>query len=97
MPFYPIDEAKADIAVLNLGIDWADFLVTETITGATITLCADDTSGVTLGAAAFNATESFCLVSGGIIGATAKIEHVITTSTGEIQPGTLLLQIAAAC
>ena len=65
--------------IVNFGIDWVDYLGSETITGSSWTV----PSGITEVSSAFTDTQATIKLSGGTLGATYRVTNRITTSAGE--------------
>ncbi len=65
--------------IVNFGIDWVDYLGSDTITGSSWTVPA----GITQASASFTDTEATIKLSGGLLGAVYRITNRITTSAGE--------------
>lgn len=66
--------------VVNFGVDWADYLGSDTITGSVWIAPA----GITQVSSAFTTTQATIKLSGGTLGITYRITNRITTSTSEI-------------
>lgn len=65
--------------IVNFGIDWADYLGSETITGSGWTV----PSGITEVSSSFVATQATIKLSGGALGTTYRVTNRINTSAGE--------------
>lgn len=65
--------------VVNFGIDWVDYLGSDTITGSSWTVPA----GITQVSAVFTTTQATIKLSGGTLGSIYRVTNRITTSTGE--------------
>lgn len=65
--------------IVNFGIDWVDYLGSETITGSSWTMPAD----ISQVSAAFTDTQATIKLSGGTLGTTYRVTNRITTSAGE--------------
>ncbi len=65
--------------VMNFGIDWVDYLGTDTISGSSWTV----PSGVIQVSASFTDTQAIIKLSGGTVGSIYRISNRITTSAGE--------------
>jgi hypothetical protein len=72
---------KAPDSVLNIGVDWSDWLNT----GDTILLSTWESDGdITLSRQSNTSTVGICVISGGILGQTYKIKNKITTTPGNL-------------
>ena len=71
---------KGEVSVLNIGLNWADWLETDTITLSEWTADAD----LTLSRKQNTATTTSCYVSGGILNKTYQITNKITTLDGKV-------------
>ena len=71
---------KGELSVLNIGLDWADWLGTDTITLSEWTADAD----LTLSRKQNTTTTTSCYVSGGILNKTYQITNKITTLDGKV-------------
>jgi hypothetical protein len=90
--------SKAPGDVDSWGLDWTSWLAAgDYITSVVCALCAGDTSGVTLSASAYTATTSYCAVSGGTVGQTAKVEHTIQTYLAAKRTRTIEIPIVPEC
>ena len=65
--------------VVNFGIDWADYLGSDTITGSNWTVPA----GIAQVSASFTDTQATVKLSGGTVGSIYRISNRISTSAGE--------------
>lgn len=65
--------------VVNFGIDWADYLGTDTISGSSWAV----PSGITQVGSSFTTTQVIIKLSGGTVGSIYRISNRITTSAGE--------------
>lgn len=65
--------------VVNFGIDWADYLGTDTISSSSWTV----PSGITQVGSSFTATQATIKLSGGTVGSIYRISNRITTSASE--------------
>lgn len=71
---------KGELSVLNIGLDWADWLGTDTITLSEWTADAE----LILTRKQNTTTTTSCYVSGGILNKTYQITNKITTLDGKI-------------
>ena len=71
---------KGELSVLNIGLDWADWLETDTITLSEWIADAD----LTLSRKQNTTTTTSCYVSGGILNKTYQITNKITTLDGKV-------------
>lgn len=71
---------KGELSVLNIGLDWADWLETDTITLSEWTADAE----LTLSRKQNTTTTASCYVSGGILNKTYQITNKITTLDGKV-------------
>ena len=71
---------KGEVSVLNIGLNWADWLETDTITLSEWTADAE----LTLSRKQTTTTTTSCYVSGGILNKTYQITNKITTLDGKI-------------
>ena len=71
---------KGEVSVLNIGLNWADWLETDTITVSEWTADAD----LTLSRKQNTTTTTSCYVSGGILNKTYQITNKITTLDGKV-------------
>ena len=71
---------KGEVSVLNIGLNWADWLETDTITLSEWTADAD----LTLSRQQNTTTTTSCYVSGGILNKTYQITNKITTLDGKV-------------
>ena len=71
---------KGELSVLNIGLDWAEWLETDTITVSEWTADAD----LTLSRKQNTTTTTSCYVSGGILNKTYQITNKITTLDGKV-------------
>jgi len=71
---------KGEVSVLNLGLDWAEWLETDTITLSEWTADAE----LTLSRKQNTTTTTSCYVSGGILNKTYQITNKITTLDGKV-------------
>ena len=71
---------KGELSVLNIGLDWADWLETDTITLSEWTADAE----LTLSRKQNATTTTSCYVSGGILNKTYQITNKITTLDGKV-------------
>ena len=71
---------KGELSVLNIGLDWADWLETDTITLSEWTADAE----LTLSRKQNTTTTTSCYVSGGILNKTYQITNKITTLDGKV-------------
>lgn len=65
--------------IVNFGIDWEDYLGTDTISGSSWTV----PSGITQVGSSFTTTQATIKLSGGTVGSIYRISNRITTSAGE--------------
>lgn len=65
--------------IVNFGIDWADYLKSDTITGSNWIV----PSGISQVSASFTDTQAVIKLSGGTLGTTYRVTNRITTSAGE--------------
>lgn len=87
--------AKDPDAVLDYGIDWADWLaagIDPTDTLATSSWTA--TSGITASAPQLDGTVASCLVSGGTAGQTYTVTNRITTANGRTEDRSFRVKVA---
>jgi hypothetical protein len=77
--------------VLDLSIDWTDWLDGDTLTGSTW-----DDGGLTVVTSSYTATESTVRVSGGADGSEYWLENTITTSAGRTEVKTLRVVVSEA-
>ena len=71
---------KGELSVLNIGLNWADWLETDTITLSEWTADAE----LTLSREQNTTTTTSCYVAGGILGKSYQITNKITTLDGKI-------------
>ena len=71
---------KGELSVLNIGLNWADWLETDTITLSEWTADAE----LTLSRKQNTTTTTSCYVSGGILNKTYQITNKITTLDGKV-------------
>ena len=71
---------KGELSVLNIGLDWVDWLETDTITLSEWTADAE----LTLSRKQNTTTTTSCYVSGGILNKTYQITNKITTLDGKV-------------
>lgn len=71
---------KGELSVLNIGLDWADWLGTDTITLSEWTTDAE----LILTRKQNTTTTTSCYVSGGILNKTYQITNKITTLDGKV-------------
>ena len=71
---------KGEVSVLNIGLNWADWLETDTITLSEWTADAE----LTLSRKQNTTTTTSCYVSGGILNKTYQITNKITTLDGKV-------------
>ena len=71
---------KGELSVLNIGLDWADWLGTDTITQSEWTTDAE----LILTRKQNTTTTTSCYVSGGILNKTYQITNKITTLDGKV-------------
>ena len=71
---------KGEVSVLNIGLNWADWLETDTITVSEWTADAE----LTLSRKQNTTTTTSCYVSGGILNKTYQITNKITTLDGKV-------------
>ncbi len=71
---------KGELSVLNIGLDWAEWLETDTITLSEWTADAE----LTLSRKQNTTTTTSCYVSGGILNKTYQITNKITTLDGKV-------------
>ena len=71
---------KGELSVLNIGLDWAEWLETDTITVSEWTADAE----LTLSRKQNTTTTTSCYVSGGILNKTYQITNKITTLDGKV-------------
>ena len=71
---------KGEVSVLNIGLNWADWLETDTITLSEWTADAE----LTLSRKQNATTTTSCYVSGGILNKTYQITNKITTLDGKV-------------
>ena len=71
---------KGEVSVLNIGLNWAEWLETDTITLSEWTA---DTE-LTLSRKQNTTTTTSCYVSGGILNKTYQITNKITTADGKV-------------
>ena len=71
---------KGEVSVLNIGLNWADWLETDTITVSEWTTDAE----LTLSRKQNTTTTTSCYVSGGILNKTYQITNKITTLDGKV-------------
>ena len=71
---------KGELSVLNIGLDWAEWLETDTITLSEWTADAE----LTLSRKQNATTTTSCYVSGGILNKTYQITNKITTLDGKV-------------
>jgi len=71
---------KGELSVLNIGLDWAEWLETDTITLSEWTADAE----LTLSRKQNTTTTTSCYVSGGILSKTYQITNKITTLDGKV-------------
>ena len=71
---------KGEVSVLNIGLNWADWLETDTITVSEWTADAE----LTLSRKQNTTTTTSCFVSGGILNKTYQITNKITTLDGKV-------------
>jgi hypothetical protein len=64
---------------VNFGIDWSDYLGSDTITGSSWIVPA----GITQASASFTDTQATIKLSGGTLGSIYRVTNRITTSAGE--------------
>ena len=71
---------KGELSVLNIGLDWTEWLETDTITLSEWTADAE----LTLSRKQNTTTTTSCYVSGGILNKTYQITNKITTLDGKV-------------
>ena len=71
---------KGELSVLNIGLNWADWLETDTITVSEWTADAE----LTLSRKQNTTTTTSCYVEGGILGKSYQITNKITTADGKV-------------
>ena len=71
---------KGELSVLNIGLDWAEWLETDTITLSEWTADAE----LTLSRKQNTTNTTSCFVSGGILNKTYQITNKITTLDGKV-------------
>ena len=71
---------KGEVSVLNIGLNWAEWLETDTITLSEWTADAE----LTLSRKQNTTTTTSCYVSGGILNKTYQITNKITTLDGKV-------------
>ena len=71
---------KGELSVLNIGLNWAEWLETDTITLSEWTADAE----LTLSRKQNTTTTTSCYVSGGILNKTYQITNKITTLDGKV-------------
>ena len=71
---------KGELSVLNIGLNWAEWLETDTITLSEWTADAE----LTLSRKQNTTTTTSCYVSGGILGKSYQITNKITTLDGKV-------------
>lgn len=71
---------KGELSVLNIGLDWADWLGTDTITLSEWTADAE----LILTRKQNTTTTTSCYVAGGILNKTYQITNKITTLDGKV-------------
>ena len=71
---------KGEVSVLNIGLNWAEWLGTDTITLSEWTADAE----LTLSRKQNTTTTTSCYVSGGILNKTYQITNKITTLDGKV-------------
>ena len=71
---------KGELSVLNIGLNWADWLETDTITLSEWTADAE----LTLSRKQNTTTTTSCYVSGGVLNKTYQITNKITTLDGKV-------------
>ena len=71
---------KGELSVLNIGLNWADWLEADTIAVSEWTADAD----LTLSRKQNTTTTTSCYVSGGILNKTYQITNKITTLDGKV-------------
>ena len=72
--------AKDLTSVLDIGVDWSDWLIDDTILSSVWS--ADDEITITRNQT--TNTVAACYISGGVLGATYKITNKITTVDGKV-------------
>ena len=71
---------KGELSVLNIGLNWADWLETDTITLSEWTADAE----LTLSRKQATTTATSCYVAGGILNKSYQITNKITTLDGKV-------------
>lgn len=71
---------KGELSVLNIGLNWAEWLGSDTITLSEWTASAE----LTLSRKQNTTTTTSCYVAGGILNKTYQITNKITTADGKI-------------
>jgi len=71
---------KGELSVLNIGLDWADWLETDTLILSEWTADAE----LTLSRKQNTTTTTSCYVAGGILNKSYQITNKITTADGKV-------------
>ena len=86
--------SKDPDSTVDYTFDWTDWLGTDTITTATVTVTPDPTSGVTVvGTPTWTGSKVTCWLTGGTLGTTARVVCRITTAAARTEDQTLTLAI----
>jgi hypothetical protein len=80
---------KSPTEKVVFAVDWADYLVADTITSSTWIL----PSGITQVTSNFTATRANIMLQGGTLGATYRVTNRINTSAGEIVEQSVDIQL----